>query len=82
MRIALVLFGIGFGWISGFITERDMLVRSKQITANIVSENVKKHFNYSDLLIPKTGPDYKNFSKKMMLELTVSDDGFGISEDF
>jgi PAS domain S-box-containing protein len=63
--IALVFFGVGFGWISSTIMERKFLMRSKQTTANIVSGNVREHFKSNDFRSPKIGSDYDNFFEKM-----------------
>lgn len=48
--MALVIFGIAFGWISGTLIERNMLMRSKQITASLVYQNVRRHFQSTELL--------------------------------
>ena len=63
--IALIFFGVVFGWIITKALENAMLERSKQGTASIVSEEVWKEFASADFITTKIRLDYKNFSAKM-----------------
>ncbi len=61
---ALIIFGIVFGWIVTTTMEQDMLMRSQEITANIISKAVRNEFTVAELINPKTGPDYDVFAEK------------------
>ncbi len=63
--VAIVLFGVVFGWVITTSLERNMLMWSKQMAASIVSDEVKKEFTVADFVTPKTGPDYDVFSERM-----------------
>lgn len=63
--VALILFGIAFGWLITLSLEYNMLKRSKKITASLVSEEVRKEFGDADLITPKMGSDFDLFSEKV-----------------
>jgi PAS domain S-box-containing protein len=63
--VSLILFGFAFGKILTVSIERTMLMKSFQETAEIVNQNVIKHFRGDDLLVPKSDSDYHKFSHEM-----------------
>lgn len=63
--VALVLFGIVFGWIVTTSLEHNMLMRSNQITVSIILEEVRNEFVADDLITPKIGSDYDAFTKRV-----------------
>lgn len=62
---ALILFGVALGWIVTSSLERNMLQRSEQLVASIVSDEVRNEFAAADLVTPKLGSEYDVFSDKM-----------------
>lgn len=63
--MALIIFGIVFGWIITTALEQDMLARSERITANIISKAVQNECTVAELINPKTGADYDAFTEKV-----------------
>jgi hypothetical protein len=63
--IMLVLFGVTLGWIVTTSLERNMLLRSKQITAQLVHNEIESEFAMAELTTPKLGSDYDDFSEKV-----------------
>lgn len=61
--ITLVFIGIAFGRKVTTILEEDMLSRTKQIVAIFISDVVKKELTGVDLVSPKVGVRYAEFSK-------------------
>ncbi len=63
--IMLVLFGVTLGWIVTTSLERNMFLRSKQITAQFVRDEIESEFALAELTTPKLGSDYDDFSEKV-----------------
>lgn len=62
--ISLLLVNISLGWIMTYNIEQDALLRSKELTAKIVSEEVGKEFSIAELVTPKI-TNYDEFSKRL-----------------
>lgn len=62
---AVLFFGTIFGWITGTYFERIMLLWEKRVTANIIAENVRSHFDIGTFSTPKMGMDYENLSGEL-----------------
>lgn len=62
---AVLFFGTIFGWITGIYFERIMLLWEKRVTANIIAENVRSHFDIGTFSTPKMGMDYENLSGEL-----------------
>jgi len=63
--IAMILFSLAFGKIVGSSLEQDMLRDFIEVSADIVPQNVIKHFKPADFITSKTGSDYQEFSEEM-----------------
>lgn len=63
--VVLVVFALAFGGIITNILKRNMLTRSKQLTAIFVSKEVKKTFLVSDFMLPEKVSDYNNLSERI-----------------
>jgi PAS domain S-box-containing protein len=63
--IAIAVFGYAFGILLGRAMEQSMFNKSTEETADIVVQNVVKHFKEKDLVRPKTGRKHNKFSHKM-----------------
>jgi len=61
--MSLVFASIAFGWIITYILEQDIILRSRELTAKIVSEEAGKEFSIAELVTPKIS-DYDEFSEK------------------
>lgn len=61
--ISFVLFGAILGRVITVFLEENMLLRSKQITAEFVREEIKKELTMDDITVPKLGSSYDKFSK-------------------
>ena len=62
--MSLVFASIAFGWIITYILEQDIILRSRELTAKIVSEEAGKEFSIAELVTPKIS-DYDEFSEKL-----------------
>lgn len=62
--ITLILVNIAVGWVMTYTLEQDTLLRAKELTAAIVSEEMNKEFSAGELIVPKVD-DYDGFSKKL-----------------
>lgn len=63
--VVLLIFGAVFGWIVTSLLEQNMLMRSNEITANVISKAVREEFGAAELINPKFDPDYEVFTKKI-----------------
>ncbi len=62
---AMIVFAIAFGKLLGESMERQMLQGSIEETADIVHQNVVKHFAREELVLPKTGRAYDDFAEEI-----------------
>lgn len=70
--ISLVFVSISLGWVMTYNLEQDTLLRSKEMTAKIISEEAGKEFSIDEITTPKID-NYEDFSKKLR-HLTLGPD--------
>ena len=63
--LSLALFGFVLGWSVTSSMERDMLNKAVEETADVVSQNVIKHFKRSEIVTPKKGKQYDLFKERV-----------------
>ncbi len=62
--LSLVFVSISLGWVMTYNLEQDVLSRSKEMTAAIISEEAGKEFSIEELTVPKIN-NYDEFSEKL-----------------
>ncbi|MHB8766419.1 MAG: PAS domain S-box protein, partial [Deferrisomatales bacterium] len=62
---AVVLFGLGFGWVTTRALERHELARSREFTAAFVVEEVRKEFRPEELTEPLVGVAHEAFRERL-----------------
>ncbi len=63
--VAMIVFAYAFGKILAASMERHMVHGSVDETADLIRQNVIKHFSLDELAGPKTGDDYRNFKEEI-----------------
>lgn len=63
--IALALFGVLFGWFVTRSIEQNTLERSRQLTAEYISQVVSREFSPLELNTPRSGAEYDLYTKKI-----------------
>jgi putative nucleotidyltransferase with HDIG domain len=63
--ISLLLFGMAFDYILTTFIERNEVEHAKQLTARLVSVEIKALFTQNELLVPKQGQAYEQFSRRI-----------------
>lgn len=71
--IGMAFFGLFLGLVITNSIEHNLLGRAKQMTATIVSDEVKREFEAAELVLPKIGAEYDDFSKKIRTLSRVPD---------
>ncbi|UCD34066.1 MAG: HD domain-containing protein [Nitrospiraceae bacterium] len=63
--LAMITFGYAFGKILSHSMSRHMFHQALEDTADLVTQNVVKHFEARDLTTVKSGPQYKEFTHEI-----------------
>ena len=63
--MTLILFCVVFVTVITAFLENSMVVRSKLLTAEFITEEVRNEFVAADFITPKTGSDYNDLSEKL-----------------
>ncbi len=63
--VAMTLFAFAFGKILSSSMERQMFQGSVEETADLIRQNVIKHFRLDELVDPKTGEEYQDFQEEI-----------------